>query len=345
MSSRHNQNELDRANLLDTDALAKALREKSIIGNDRFLITNFKGSLQEKDISDGYNCKGFGRVHHFRDETRPGWISNPLPQQVVAWKLNIPIAQAERAQVFQNASCNWRCWYCYVDFALLAASRKYSDFKNADELLDLFLAEPRKPKTIDLSGGQPDIIPEWPVRMMEALKRRKLEDQYYLWMDDNLSTYFPWQFLSSSDFEVLKTYENFGRVGCFKGFSGESFQENTRASPEMLARQVDIISKWVNLGVDTYGYITLTTSSLNGMRNSLREFMNLVQERVGSYFLLRTIPLEILKFGPTTTRMKATEERAIENQYVVLAAWMDEIANRFSRGERELPIYKVPMNA
>jgi len=224
------------------------------------------------------------------------------------------------------------------------ASRKHSEFKTADELLLLFLAEPKRPKLIDLSGGQPDIIPEWPVRMMEALKRKNLDDQYFLWVDDNLSVYFPWEFLSDNDFTLMRTYKNFARVGCFKGFSGESFQENTRARPELLTRQIDIISRWVKLGVDTYGYITLTTSSLNGMRGSLRAFMNSVQNKVGHFFLLRTIPLEILKFTPTTARMRDAERKAMENQYSVLAAWMDEIDDRFSSKERNLPIYCVPTN-
>ncbi len=180
---------LEPTGLIDTDDYAKRLRSKSIIGNSSFLITNFKGSLQEQDISEGYNCQGFGRVHHFRDQKNPNWIPNPLPQQIAAWKLDFPVNELERAQVFQNASCNWRCWYCYVDFPLLGASRRFSNFKTADELLDLFLAERNRPKLIDLSGGQPDIIPEWPIRMMEALRKRGLQDEYFLWMDDNLSVY------------------------------------------------------------------------------------------------------------------------------------------------------------
>src|SRR5437667_3836159 len=219
---------------IDTDLYAKRLRQMSIIGNDKFLITNFRGSLQEKDITKGSNCKGFGRVHRFGNRPIGSWVPNPLPHTVAAWRLGLPERDTENAQVFQNASCNWRCWYCFVDFDLLAADRQRSDFVTADDLLDLFLAEPNRPKIIDLSGGQPDIIPEWPVRMMEALKRKKLDDQYFLWLDDNLSVYYPWEFLGDNDFALMRTYKNFARVGCFKGFSGESFRENTRANPELL---------------------------------------------------------------------------------------------------------------
>ena len=43
-----------------------------------------------------------------------------------------------RTQVFQNAVCNWRCWYCFVDFKLLAASRKHSEWLTPRDLIDLF---------------------------------------------------------------------------------------------------------------------------------------------------------------------------------------------------------------
>ena len=32
------------------------------------------------------------------------------------------------AQAFQNAACNWRCWYCYVPFELLAAKEEHADW-------------------------------------------------------------------------------------------------------------------------------------------------------------------------------------------------------------------------
>ncbi|NEP83302.1 MAG: hypothetical protein F6K39_37295 [Okeania sp. SIO3B3] len=38
-----------------------------------------------------------------------------------------------------------------------------------------------KENTIDLTGRQPDIIPEWIPWMMAQLRSRRLEKQIYLW--------------------------------------------------------------------------------------------------------------------------------------------------------------------
>jgi uncharacterized Fe-S cluster-containing radical SAM superfamily protein len=263
---------------------------------------------------------------------------------VAAWKLGLPFHQEERVQVFQNAACNCRCWYCFVDYKLLSASRSNSDFKAADDLLDLFLRENDRPYIIDLSGGQPDIIPEWPVRMMEALIRRKLDDQCYLWLDDNLTTYNAWKYLTEKDFEVMQKFKNFGRVGCFKGFSPESFHENTRAPPGIFKRQIDIMSRWVDLGLDMYGYVTLTISNLNGFEQSLKNFMDDVQDKIHPNFLLRIIPLKIDLFTPVLGRMEKKWQDAIFNQYEVLSLWKSELDKRYSKKDRESPIYSIKIN-
>ena len=320
------------------------LRARSFSKDGKFLITNFGDSLQEKDITEGSNCKGYGRVHHFKYSRDTNWTPNPLPQEVAAWKLGIRSESMMRAQVFQNAACDFRCWYCFVDFELLSALSGRSSFMSAEELLDLFMMEKDPACVIDLSGGQPDLIPEWPVRMMEALTRRKLQDKFFLWLDDNLSVYYAWEFLQNSDFQTMKEFRNFGRVGCFKGFSAESFHENTMARPELLKRQVDIMSRWVRTGLDMYGYITLTTSSLDGMRGKLRVFMDGIQSDISHSFLLRTVPLEIFAFSTTVTRMNPSHEKALKNQYEVLSAWKDELDLRYSRTERGRPIYSVSID-
>jgi uncharacterized Fe-S cluster-containing radical SAM superfamily protein len=323
------------------DLITNKLRSKSIHGNDQFLISRLTSSNQEKDLSEGPNCQGFGRIHHFKLKKGNDWINDPLPHQVAAWKLGLPFHQNERVQVFQNAACNCRCWYCFVDYDLLSASRANSDFKTADELLEMFLQENDRPYIIDLSGGQPDIIPEWPVRMMEALIRRNLADQVYLWLDDNLTTYSAWRYLSENDFEIMKNFKNFGRVGCFKGFSPVSFHENTMVSPEIFKRQIDIMSRWVSLGLDMYGYITLTTSDLNDAKQNLKNFMDDVQNKIHSNFLLRIVPLKIDLFTPTSSRMNKKRQDSIFNQYDVLSLWKDEIDNRYSKEEQKRPIYSI----
>jgi rRNA maturation endonuclease Nob1 len=39
--------------------------------------------------------------------------------QPASRKLGLAEADMMEAQVFQVASCNWRCWYCFVPYELL----------------------------------------------------------------------------------------------------------------------------------------------------------------------------------------------------------------------------------
>src|SRR5688500_17660408 len=219
---------------IPTEAWSAQYRPKVVdVPARRLLITNFQGSQQAADLSEPPNCGGFGRIRHFRRATSPGWPANPLPIDPALHALQLPPQDTLRAQVFQNAACNWRCWYCYVPFDLLAANPGHSSWLTADELLDLYLAEPVRPAMIDLTGGQPDLTPEWIPWMMEALRKRGLERSVYLWSDDNLSTDYYTRMLSKADRVLMREFPMYGRVCCFKGYDQDSFAYNTLAAKEL----------------------------------------------------------------------------------------------------------------
>ncbi len=175
--------------VIDTDALSQRYRAAAVRTDDRrILVTDLRGTQQVHDLSAPPNCDGLGRIRHFRRGTTPGWPANPLPAGPACRFLGLdPGLSILRAQVFQNAVCNWRCWYCFVPFNLLAAHPRHSRWVTADELIELYLREPGRPSVIDLSGGQPDLTPEWVPWTMRALRDRGLEGRVYLWSDDNLS--------------------------------------------------------------------------------------------------------------------------------------------------------------
>ena len=169
---------------IDTAKFSEHLRAQAIkLDEKRLLVTKYAGSKQEMDLTVPANCGGFGRIHHFRRHQPLPWPENPLPIDPASKALKLGKSSEIEVQVFQNAICSWRCWYCFVDFNLLSANPKYSEFKTTDELLDLYLAEDIRPQTIDLSGGQPDLVPEWSFWFFESLTRRELQDSIYVWSD------------------------------------------------------------------------------------------------------------------------------------------------------------------
>src|SRR5947209_882153 len=261
--------------VIDTDALSARYRSAAVRpGERRLLVTDFRGSEQEPDLTEPANCDGLGRIRHFRRQTSAGWPNNPLPIDPAARFLGIEPDALLRAQVFQNAVCNWRCWYCFVPFNLLSAHPDHSRWVTAEELVDLYLREEGRPSVIDLSGGQPDLVPEWVPWTMRALREQGLEGSVYLWSDDNLSNDYFCQHLASEDIDLIRSFRGYGRVGCFKGFDRESFGFNTAAEPDQFDRQFDLIGRLIGLGLDVYAYVTLTAPSGNGVGDRVARFVD-----------------------------------------------------------------------
>lgn len=325
--------------LINTEAFSAELRRRGIdLAAQRILVTKFPGSQQASDLSLPPNCGGFGRIHHFHKDQGAGWPRNPLPIDVAANFFHQLPPETMEVQVFQNAICSWRCWYCYVDFDLLSANKAHSEFKTAGELLDLYEMEKNQPGVIDLSGGQPDLIPEWSLWMSEELHRREKSSSVFLWSDDNLSNDYLWRYLSSTDLRKLASQKNYARVGCFKGFDEHSFSFNTTAEPQLFLQQFELMRRLVMAGFDVYGYVTLTSDDDSAISSKMKRFFDLLQEKISPRFPLRLVPLRIYSFSPMVPRMKERQVRAMAIQEAAVKAFVEEMEARFPFAERSRPI-------
>lgn len=337
---------LERAmNSIKTDPFSAHLRQQAIdVAQRKILVTNFVGTDQESDLTQPPNCNGFGRIRHFRRGTSSGWPPNPLPIDPASRALGLPHTDIVRAQAFQNSACNWRCWYCFVPFALLSANEKYSEWLSPEELINLYLNEPDRPSIIDLTGGQPDLTPEWVPWTMEALEARGISDSVYLWSDDNLSNDYFWRYLSERDIQRIAEYGMYGRVCCFKGFDAASFAFNTHAEEALFDRQFELMGRLLGLGIDLYAYTTFTAASAHGIPEAMKRFVDRLQE-LDPNLPLRTIPLEIRVFTPVQQRMTAERTAALSHQQIAIEAWNIELEQRFSSTERLLNISEIRLRS
>jgi uncharacterized Fe-S cluster-containing radical SAM superfamily protein len=248
------------------------------------------------------------------------------------------------ALVFQNAACAWRCWYCFVPEELLNADQNRSAWFTAAELVDLYRQIPDAPRIIDLSGGSPDLVPEWTPWMMRALAGAGLAETTYLWTDDNLSTTYLFDELLLADLALLRRYRNYGRVCCIKGFDARSFAFNTRAAPQDYDRQFEVLRRVLDLGLDVYGYVTLTSPHDDGVACGIADLMDRLQS-IDPNYPLRVIPLRIQVFTPVEQRLARDDarERSLAVQEEAIATWMSELERRFSPDLRALHICDVPL--
>jgi uncharacterized Fe-S cluster-containing radical SAM superfamily protein len=326
---------------INTKEFSEQLRAKAIdVKNKRILITKFTGSQQEKDLSEPANCNGFGRIRHFKREAFKDWPINPLPIDPVSKALKLANTSLLRAQVFQNSVCNWRCWYCYVPFELLAGNEKYSSWLSSDELIDLYLQEDDAPRMIDLSGGQPDLTPEWIPWTMESLVRKGLESKVYLWSDDNLSNDYFWQYLSKEQIKLIQSYKNYSRVCCFKGFDNESFSFNTGAEGEIFNNQFELFERLLKTGIDLYAYVTLTGSINKDIEQKVKIFVDRLQ-KIHRNLPLRVVPLKIVEFSPVKSRNNESVSVALEVQKKAIEFWGKEMKNRFGNTYKDISIVDI----
>jgi hypothetical protein len=196
----------------------------------KILISKISFSKQENDLTLPPNCGGYGRIRHFRISRNDNWLSDTLPNVPYATRMNKNVEEVLQTQLFQISACDFRCWFCFVDENLLSAKEEVAKYFTVDELFDLYLKETIQPKVIDLSGGQPNLAPEWywTIQKVTELNRNDL----YIWSDDNLSNYFYWKYLSTEQRKFISNFPYQGRVGCFKGFDYESFSFNTNSNPK-----------------------------------------------------------------------------------------------------------------
>jgi uncharacterized Fe-S cluster-containing radical SAM superfamily protein len=328
---------------LQPEEMAQRYRAKAIdVPNRRILITDFRNSGQEEDLTVPPNCGGFGRIRHFVRNRDAHWPNNPLPIDPTCRALHLPFQDKIRAQVFQNAVCNWRCWYCFVPFPLLDGRKAHSQMMSVGHLIDLWSAEGDRPKLIDLSGGQPEIVPEWILWTMRELLARHLDREVYLWSDDNLSTDYFWKYLTDADREFIRSYSMYGRVCCLKGFDPQSFSFNTSAPPEEYDRQFVLLKRLAELGLDLYCYVTFTTDDTVNLDTKMSAFVDRLQS-LDEHLPLRTIPLKIQVFGPTQTRLTPERTASLTNQCSAVDAWSNELERRYPASLRAMHISDVPL--
>ena len=330
--------------LLNTGRISDTLREKSWRPDTReILVARFEGSDQEADLTVPPNCDGLGRLRHFNRATAPGWPDNPLPIEPAERYLRRSLGNKAVAQVFQNLACNWRCWYCYVPFNLLNGNESRGRFVTASELVGKYLGQIDPPPILDMSGGQPDLVPEWTLDTLRAVKDAGAATSTFVWSDDNLSTDYLWRYLSRAEIAWMAEQPNHSRVGCFKGFDANSFTYNTRAAPMLFDSQFEFFNRLRSDGFELFGYVTLTSPDAQSIDVGVSDLVDRLQ-RIHGNLPLRVIPLKIELFGPVHDRLTDIDRVALENQNHAARTWGSELERRFSRLELDRAIADVDIS-
>lgn len=311
---------------------------------NQFLLSKIAESEQAGDLSIPPNCEGYGRIHHFRRRVDTEWMDDPLPIDPACKALGLTYVDMLETQVFQLAVCNLHCWYCFVPNTLKCAETEASKWFTAEEMIDIFLKEENRACIIDLSGGNPELVPEWVVQTMKTLDKRGLSEKIYLWSDDTLTTDYTFQFLSKEDLNYFKNYRNYGKVCCFKGFDSSSFSFNSGLPENMFNKQFEHFQRYLELGLDLYGYVTLTAENYSEIDVKIGRFIDSLQ-KIHPLLPLRVVPLQIFPFSPTNARTTEKHVQAIEQQSLAASAWKTQLHSRFSTEQLKTRISDINLYA
>jgi uncharacterized Fe-S cluster-containing radical SAM superfamily protein len=325
-----------------SESLGIHLRGKCLdVDNRAVRLARLSSGAQTSDKYHEFNCDGFGRLRRF-EHFKLFLGSDDAKRQKGLFR-NLPPKVPFFAQSFQLGACDLRCWYCFVDNARLSAHSASSEFVACAKIFNLYRNESNRPNILDLSGGQPDIVPEWTVWMLEEIERSGLRGQIHVWIDDNLANDFFWRFLSEKETAFVCSFPRLSRVGCFKGYSPRSFAFNTGAHADGFTRQFELFKRFLNRGSEMYAYATFTSEPDEDLRGTIARFADALQS-VHERLPLRVVPLKIYPFTATKARMTQAHCAAIEYQHVVYEAWLQILEDRFTRSDLEKDYDSIRLN-
>jgi len=330
---------------IDSEKMAEKLRRKLVRLNEKkILLAQLNETDEAKDSYTNVNCEGYGRVRSFSKYSLH--LRNALKKEGTPIK---PLLRGHEkkdkilSQAFQIAGCNWLCWYCFVDSSRRVGSLRDGKYFSADQILDMCVRELDNLSIIDLTGGQPDLVPEWSLWMMEEIEKRKMRDKVYLWIDDNLSSDYFWKFLNDEQIEYMKNFPKYSRAGCFKGFSEESFSFNTSVRSSLFQRQFEIFERFMRNGFDMYAYATFTGEPIRNIKEVMSIFVDRLQ-KIHHNLPLRTIPLKVSPFSANKQTINDKYLLALNFQYVAYEAWNNELQKRFKQNEIDMAYEDVDIS-
>ncbi len=224
-------------------------------GENKYLLSNFKGTSQQKDIEqrtaligDFFRVKINTKVFDDAEMKRQGkkvvnfknneevfeGLRNEFDMSYWAFQSlhNAKLQDYNRVFISQIKGCNIHCPWCFVDdINKNFKEDNGSAYFSMREILDAF-EEERKKQTLNsirASGGEPTLAPKQLKDMLRGLKERGLSEKVYFQGETNLTTGHFLDYLEGRGeleknfFEKIGEYDNFGVLSSFKGTDTESF--------------------------------------------------------------------------------------------------------------------------
>lgn len=180
----------------------------------------------------------------------------------IAWRMGKDWRDYTRHAIVQIGVCNFRCFYCYVDYDFLTGKNVMN--VRAQDIVDQFLdlrqkalAEGSNLNVLRISGGEPMLVPDLTIEVLRIIKKMGLDDQIGIKTETNLSPLATdeegtcvaekW-----ADLKELSSFKNFIMHPTFHGIDKESLGRVSGAKWDSYDIMISGLQKLIDLKIEFF---------------------------------------------------------------------------------------------
>ena len=270
--------------------------------------------------------------------------------------------------------CPLNCWYCYIEECLKCncnictiknvdcnRNRKNEmyikeDWFSAKKIVESFIKQRNLDKEkgifstniLRVTGGEPFLVPDLLLEILEELKNEKLHKKIFLWTETNLIPLIVQdnnkKLVPDELLNELAKYGNFCVHPCFHGLSQNNFNETTGQTIDNIDFLLNAFKRLLNAGIDIYPSFGSNMSS----HKDVECFYNKISE-INELLPLRFCLIEYdLDYSPIKWRRKkisnfSKDHEKVYDRFQVIERWDELLRENTGYRYGDIPRHLVPV--
>jgi uncharacterized Fe-S cluster-containing radical SAM superfamily protein len=250
--------------------------------------------------------------------------------------------------IVQLGVCNFRCWYCYVDYKLL--SGRSTLLVTAEMIMEQFFDQRQKAKAngqeynvLRISGGEPFFAPDLMLSCLKIVKEKGLDSEVCIKTETNLS---PLLKIGTHSFaeewaslEELSRYKNFYVHPTLHGINPDSLHTNSAVNPDLFDKLLEGLQTLLTYKIDFYPSFSSNTISSDNIPGFFQNLKSI------NYNLPLRTAVRPFRFDYEVIRERKQGKRALpvfEHQQAI-TLWDSLLRSEYGVGYAEKPRHIVPL--
>lgn len=298
------------------------------------------------------------RAIDFRRGRRPSKVYDPdfdLHEHVLSDSpTTIAAKMGKEWQTFQHHAivqigvCNFRCFYCYVDFRFLTGRNVVH--VTALQVVEQFLArraelakEGVELNVLRISGGEPMLAPDLTLECLRILRDRELAGEICVKTETNLAPLVTIDGTCPAarwaDLAEFRTHPNFILHPTFHGLNRQSLRRISTANWDNFEMMFDAIRTLIDFGIDFYpsfGANTVAVDDVDAFFSELKQ----IHENLPLRIAVRKFHLE---YEAPATRENGSRDVMVYDHVATISAWDARLRREYGVGYGELPRHQFPL--